>query len=211
MGSYASHDDIHHGTAAWELAEFCTACRNTGWVEYPVTVHESEQDPCPHGCMDADQLIEYGQQFAIDHQLDAQYDALMPEEHNALPEEDDKLHQRCKNETEVAPDPFLTLSKQFRRRGIKHYTPPVASKHMGTVSSDDYIQGFMRDGRHVYCISIPPYLVGSIIDMDRDYAHIRYEFMGSTLDTFVARWRVLQHMRFSYSWDRDYSTHSMMG
>ena len=211
MGSYARHDDIHHGTQAWELAEYCTACFNTGYVEYPVTVHESEQDPCPHGCLPADLLLEGGEEFAADTGHYDQWLALQDDEFESLPEEYDALARKAARETEVAPDPFLTLSKQFRNKGVKHYSPPLPSKHMGTVSSDDYIQGFMRDGHHVYHISIPPYLVGSVIEYDTDYAHIRYEYLGSHLDVYVATVTLSHKMRFSYSWDRNYSTSQLIG
>lgn len=211
MGTYATFDDTVHPTQADELAEYCTACRNTGWVEYPVTVHETELDPCPHGCMDKEELLELGDWDAVFSGHYDQWLALQPEEYHDLPEEYDALHQQAQWETEAAPDPFLTLSKQFRARGVTPYMPSPAAKHMGTVSSDDYVQGFMRTGHEVHHISIPPYLVGHLIEFDTEYAHIRYEYMGSYLEVYVSAYTLGRRMRFSYSWDRNYSTQQMLG
>lgn len=209
MGSYASHSDTIHPTQAFELAEYCTACGNTGWVDYPVTVHVSEQDECPHGCMDAEDLMDMDVDDIDSAHVD-QYEALLPNEHQALPEELEEAYRLVLHEYRIQEkDPFLSLSHQFRLRGYKRFLS-VAAQHQGMVTTDDYVQGFMRDGRHVYHISIPPYLVGNVIEYDEDYAHIRYEYMGSFLDTWVTARDLRSHFRFAYSWDRSYTTREVM-
>ena len=212
MGSYASYNDVHHPTKASALAEHCTACRSTGYVEYPRTVHETEYDPCPYGCMDADELLDmYPAEVHEEHpQHEAQYAALQPELHKALPDDLESAYGLIAQEYRTQEkDPFLTLSQQFRLRGLKRFLS-VTPSHRGMVSSDDYIPGFMRVGRLVEHVSVPPYLVGQVIDFDDNHAHIRYEYLGSHVSVFVHVSTIMQRMRFAHSWDRDYSTASMM-
>lgn len=211
MGSYASFEDIHHPTTAGPLAEFCTACRNEGWVKYPISVgvHVEELDPCPYGCTDKDDLMDmYPDDMTVQQSL--QYQALLPEEYEALEDEYETLWRQDAARTEAAPDPFLTLSQQMKLQGVKHLQVHEPVRVQGTVSSDDYVQGYMRDGRYVHHVSVPPYAVGTLIEMDEWYADIRYEFMGSTVDVFVKVHTLYHDMRFAHNWDRDYSTHSMM-
>ena len=214
MGSYASHADIHHPTQAWDLAEYCTACHNTGVVEYPVTVHESEEDPCPHGCLPADELLEAGEEEAWLTGHHDQWLALQDDEYHTLPDEEmERLAQIMLNETiqARATDPLMTLQKQFRRGKSKFQTSLAEEpRHHGLVSSDDYIPGFMRSGREVKHISIPPYLVAQVMDWDDDYAHLQYEYVGSRLDVFVAHDTLMNRMRFAHSWDKDFRSHVVM-
>ena len=212
MGSYASFNDVHHGTRASDLADHCTACFNTGYVEYPISVgvHVTEQDPCPYGCMDAELLSEMLEVDVPAEHL-SQYKALQPELFKSLPEDLESayylLHQEYKMEEK---DPFLTFSQQFRLRGFKRYQH-VAASHRGMVSSDDYIPGFMRSGREVHHISIPPYLVARVLDFDAEYAHLEYEYLGSKLQVWVSIDTLRSKMRFAHSWDRDFSTRDMIG
>lgn len=210
MGSYASHSDTIHPTRASDLAEYCTACFNTGWVEYPKTLFETELDSCPHGCMDSVDLLDLAPEDVPTEHL-AQYRALLPEDHPALPQDLEHAYSLISQEYRVEEkDPFLTLSQQFRLRGLKRFLS-VTPSHRGLVSSDDYLQGFMRAGREVHHISIPPYLVGQVLDWDADYAHIQYDYLGSKLEVFVSHQTLMSEMRFAHSWDRGYSTAELIG
>lgn len=207
MGSYATHSDTIHPTQAWELAEYCTACHNTGWVEYPKTLLEIELDPCPHGCEDMEILLEEGQQFAIDTGHHDQWLALQDEEYQALPEDLEAAHGMIKHEYQIQEkDPFLTLSQQFKLRGYKRYES-VPARHQGAITSDKPIWARLNDswGR------IPPHLVGQVMHMDKWETTVRYEFAGSYVDMEIDTDIVLTLMRFAYSWDDNYSTASLMG
>lgn len=210
MGMYANYNDVWHPTAAWELADECTACGNTGWVSFPVTVWEDEFDVCPYGCADADDL-EDRQWDPLTEDERAQLDALLDVEHPALEDELQRLYDQARWETEVVQDPFLTLSQQRHLKKVvgRHWGEQHVkfSNHRGMISSDHAMWGTI-DGRNC---KVPPYLAGTLIEADRWEAVVRYEYMGSFVDVSFPREMLTIAFRFAYSWDRSFRTSDVIG
>lgn len=195
MGMYAQYEDVIHGSAAFDLLDECTACRNTGWVAYPVTVgvETEEWDECPHGCepMDMNDILDM--QVWEDVPLD---DDLR-----------DALRASFRNE--AYQDPFLTLSKQFRLRGIKRYIVNAAG-HPRTITSDKPMWGEVLVGCETYYCSVPAHLVGQVKEVDDWFVLVRYEYLGSEVLVQYDWDTVRSGFRFAYSWDDSYTTAELL-
>lgn len=206
MGMYASFDDVHHGTPAWDLADECTACRNTGVVAYPRTLLEVEYDDCPHGCEPADVVLEMrNSSDAVNHY---QWFNLHWDEINAfhLDPEDAALAADSRDQMGGVVDPLLALLTQvMKRSGLAPPPESVAAHHHGLVSSDTDFWGTVHTPEGDLVAHIPSYLVGTPIVLDNWGLTIRYEYMGSTLEVTVDR-GMFPYLRFAYSWDYSYRT-----
>ena len=204
MGMFANHADVFHPTDEWKLGD-CTACSNTGWVDYPISVgtQEVEQDLCPYGCIP----VEYREGYYTDFEDEVVIEVELL----------DALYKSKRPVAEV--DPFLILSKAAKKAGIKPYTLPKIRKRAGKVSSDIDLMGLLEgdlhktgDGLLVTECTVPAYLAGKPVSYAEKAGILRvqYEYMGSQV---VVRFGPLEveHMRFAYSWDNDFSTHQVLG
>lgn len=205
MGSYASFNDVHHGTAASPIAETCTACGSTGYVEYPATLLEPELDPCPHGCEPAEELTELLRDEA---QNPHQWDALQPKPDVQL----DPLREAAfvaSLQNEDLLDPFFILETKMRVRGVKRHQPESPTHH-GMVSSDLPVLGLLMDGRRVYPAKVPAFLAGKPIHVEPNCTVVEYEYMGSVVHIRFTDWVMRNRMRFAHSWDDSFRTADLL-
>lgn len=196
MSMFARFDDVIHPTQAWELADECTACGNTGFVAYPVTVMPEvlELDPCPYGCppLSEDELVDMRNpdEGRIPEDLvDAWFASRKPENYT---------------------DPFLTLMKQHRQ-GVRISIPMRRNANFGRITASIPLKGLLLDtDRRVYPCTVPAYLAGSIIDLSEDTVDVRYEYFGSFVTVRYSHRLVADWCRFAYSWDVSYNTADLL-
>ncbi len=204
MGVYASYDDIIHGTPAWELAEHCTACRNTGWVAYPVNVgvDENEYDECPHGCTpldDNDRLDSYvreGTAEKLDPWAIEAWDA-----------------SRRKTD---AGDPFFILANHRGQLNIheggQDLTPGFGRigrlAPSGQITTDETATGWL-DQEEFMLATVPPYTVGTPVKLNHFWMTVRYEYLGASVDITFGEDEAAK-FRFSYEYETGFSTHEML-
>lgn len=206
MGTYAQFDPTHYPFGPDRLDEYCGTCRNTGVVMYPISVgvHREEADLCPFGCEIGETVVdEYGE---------LHYLPVVEDDGRTVTWEEwqeDALRAWYRN-GDVHQDPFYILSSHMKRRGIKPYTPPVMSKHVGAVSSDHPVMGLVEDGVRVYPCTVPPYLVGVPIEVTDTVTVVKYDYMGSSITVRFSKSEAA-FLRFAYSWDDDFSTPQLLG
>jgi hypothetical protein len=193
VGTYANYNDVHFPTQAWELAEECTACKNTGWVAYPVNVgvDQNEYDPCPHGCYPMDDNTRLDYYVRVE----------------SVPVQEDMLGAWIASlRSSNYKDPLIVLAKDPKRRSlVGAFAPPPALRVPGRITTDVPVVGWTVDSG--YRCEVPAYLVGTPVELD-DYGFltVRYEYLGSYIDIeFLST-----HFRFAYWWETGFSTGELL-
>lgn len=201
MGMFERFDNVHNPTTAWELADRCTACNSTGYVQYPVNVgvDETEADPCPLGCADPDELMDADFLYlglAPDPQKRDwerwQWDALNA---NRLPTLDG--------------DPFFVHTKRWNGNLTDSLPGQGERRKNFDITTDVPALGLLlKDGHKVSTCRVPAYLVGR--PLSTDPLEVEYDYLGSKV---TVRYSPMQarKFRFAHAWDDDFSTASLLG
>lgn len=195
MGMFENYENVVNPTGPWELADSCTACQGKGYTNFPihVSIGIEEKDDCPFGCPVPSETDEYYTEHEPEVALD--------------PDLQDAFYLSLRKVPEI--DRFLILSNHMRLRGIKPLAETVYAKHFGAITTDYAVEGSMEvDATTVDCI-VPAYLVGAVVDLDiTGRMTVQYEYMGSRVRVEFTK-KQASAFRFAYSWDNDYSTHSL--
>ena len=204
MGMFENYANTVHPSPQWELLDECTACRNTGWVSYPVHVgvDENELDACPHGCEPMDDNEYRDSQVYESTPLD--------EEHlSAWMASWVPTTQLVDAEAAAHKDAYLSGNMLARHAGAlaSQLFSTYHAKAPASVSSDVELHGRVGDA---FC-TVPAYLVGTPVHLDDTFTwmNVRYEYLGSTVTVEFDPSQVMR-MRFAYSWDNNYSTSAMI-
>ena len=214
MGVYASYDDVIHPTTRSDLAEECTACRNTGWVAYPVNVgvDYNEYDPCPHGCeqMDDNTRLDYYVREVGVPIPDWDNDSWKGLGTNPLGAWASSLRP------EQGADPFFILSNTrgelIFHEGGRDLVPGFGRMGRlhpkGDITTDQPAEGWIDSAETAFVV-VPPYLVGTPTKVEPTRLFVRYEYLGAFIDIVFPHWEMAK-FRFAYQWEEPYSTAELL-
>lgn len=186
MGVYANFIDAI-GLGGPQEHEACTACWDTGWVTYPVTVmpEVNESDPCPYGCEE--------QEEPSDPLPTAMVQPWWPSnfERNTTPYGMPYYEQRRRH--------LKAQSQLVGAWGMQRVRPP------GRITTDTDVRGFIRG---IEC-HVPAYLPGTPISEDLWSLEVEYEFLGSKVNViYLGESKSL--FRFAYGFEDGYTTKEIM-
>jgi hypothetical protein len=198
MGMFENYAQVSHPTEGWDLEPMCTACKNTGWVVYPVnvTIGIDEYDECPNGCrqMDDNERRDYlikrqGIPMAdIPKDLhSAYYASLKPDNYS---------------------DPLIYLAKGPRTRSLIGWQYRQFEHPKGRITTDAVVMGLALglDSR-VYPCTVPAYLVGQPVGVEP--LVVEYEYLGSKLRVRFGAVEA-SFFRFAYRCEDGYTTQELL-
>ena len=190
MGVYASFiDAIDLGGPEAELDAPCTACYDSGYITYPVTVmpEKNELDPCPYGCIEKDE----------DNETDIE----------PVPTAQKWWPTHFERTTNQYGMPY----EQQRRRQRKAESQLIGAWHMrrlrppGRITTDVPVTGFLNG---TWC-TVPAYLPGTPIEEGLWTLEVAYEYIGAKVNIeYLGASKAL--FRFAYAFEEGYSTREML-
>ncbi len=198
MGMFENHAQVQHPTCGWDLQPQCTACKNTGWVVYPVnvTIGIDEYDECPNGC----------RQMSDNERRDY-YVKRQPIPLDSIPAELHDAYFKSLQDTYWA-DPFIKMTQGPRTRSLVGWKYTEGPKPRGRVTTDVPVMGLAEGlGGHVYPCTVPEYLAGKVIDATP--LTVRYEYLGSSL-TVRFHASEASFFRFAHQWDDGFETSELL-
>lgn len=198
MGMFANYAQITNPTQADDLDPQCPACKNTGWVVYPVnvTIGIDEHDECPNGCEQQDD------NWVRDYFVRRQPIAL-----GTIPEDlHDAYYASLKPDN--YSDPLIYLAKGPRTRSLVGWRYSGRPHPKGRITTDCEVLGFveLEDGERVFAV-IPPYLPGTPVDTSP--LVVEYEYLGARITVRFHRTQADQ-FRFAYGYEDGYSTGELL-